>query len=245
MPKINEVMIDEDQEKERSFQCFSVGIFQNFNDMLTLALGNLDFIGQMRGVNPDIIRRVDIAKEVLRKGSDLNKKIMGQHNFDHPNLEYISVQNLIRTNIILYREKVSCIYSISVKSDDIDHYVKIDREHFSVTFSHLIDNAMEAMPEGGDIKITISSEMKKGKDETYKCYISIGFVDAGHGIDESDLDHLDQPFFSTKNKGFGHGLGLFMTSHFVKNASGFMEIESELGTGTTVKLFLPTAYIPE
>ena len=89
-------------------------------------------------------------------------------------------------------------------------------------------NSLEAMPEGGTL--TITSVVEEGN-------LKIKFADNGKGIKKEEMERIFQPFFTTKQK--GSGLGLFIVNHFVQAHSGFLEVNSEYGKGTTITVVLP------
>lgn len=91
---------------------------------------------------------------------------------------------------------------------------------------------MDAMPEGGQIKIW--TQLSKGKD-----LIEIGIKDTGLGIKKEDLSRIFDPFFTTKEVGKGTGLGLPITQRIIQEHGGTIEVESQEGVSTTVILRLP------
>jgi two-component system NtrC family sensor kinase len=97
---------------------------------------------------------------------------------------------------------------------------------------NLIFNAMESMPQGGDISIT-GGRILEGQ----KVWLSIS--DTGAGINAEDLPRIFEPFYSTKGDGKGVGLGLSMVYGIIREHNGTIEVHSEPGQGTTFKLVLP------
>jgi CheY-like chemotaxis protein len=128
----------------------------------------------------------------------------------------------------------------------------IDPSQLSTAILNLALNARDAMPDGGKLTLEtrnvvldenypgMSSEIKPGN------YVMVAVSDTGEGIPGSLLDKVCEPFFTTKDVGKGAGLGLSMVYGFVKQSNGHVNIYSEEGHGTTVKLYLPAAAgIPE
>ena len=101
-------------------------------------------------------------------------------------------------------------------------------------FANLILNAQQAMPEGGELKITARNILGENK-------IKIEFTDTGFGISEESLKHLFEPFFTTKQKEKGTGLGLAVSYQIIQEHGGTIEIKSVVGKGTTVIIKLPLA----
>ncbi|MGA1876063.1 MAG: ATP-binding protein [bacterium] len=105
-------------------------------------------------------------------------------------------------------------------------------------FLNILMNALDAMPQGGEMKIyTRIIHQRKGRD-----YAVIKFSDSGHGIPRSIIDKIFDPFFTTKEEGKGTGLGLSIASGIVKAHNGKIEVESQKGVGTTFSLFFPIAH---
>lgn len=108
--------------------------------------------------------------------------------------------------------------------------VQADRHQLQQVFLNMILNAKDAMPEGGDL--AISTNLFKGK-------VTIKFSDSGSGISKANLSKIFDPFFTTKEVGRGTGLGLSVSYGIVQDYEGDIQVESEVGKGTTFTVFLP------
>lgn len=108
-------------------------------------------------------------------------------------------------------------------------WVQCDKNQMKQIFINIVKNAVEAMPNGGVLKI----HLLKGESES----IQIRFVDEGCGISEERMEHIGEPFFSTKEK--GTGLGLMISKKIVEEHGGTISIESKINQGTTVEINLP------
>jgi signal transduction histidine kinase len=108
----------------------------------------------------------------------------------------------------------------------------IDVNQFKSVISNLVTNAVDAMPEGGDI--SISTRYDRERDE-----VELRVSDRGVGIPENDLEQIFDPFFTTKEVGRGTGLGLAVTWGVVKNHNGEINVESSHDSGTTVTIRIP------
>ena len=138
--------------------------------------------------------------------------------------------------------------------EDIDFQITVPedlwecRGEFSeldATFKYVVQNACEAMPEGGRLKVEVSNRLvdanferlaPEAKVGAYVCFV---FTDEGVGIEPEALAHVAEPFFTTKSPRQGFGFGLSNTQATLKGHKGFMVIESERGKGTTLSMFLP------
>lgn len=112
-------------------------------------------------------------------------------------------------------------------------------------FKNVIQNACEAMPNGGQLIVEARNQIIEEKSDLHDAedrvgaYVCIAFKDTGVGIGREWLPHVAEPFYTTKNPKQGFGFGLSSTQAMIKGHRGFMAIESERGVGTTLSLFLP------
>ncbi len=120
--------------------------------------------------------------------------------------------------------------------------VYADRNQLESVLLNLVVNARDAMPQGGRLCIRTGNEDVAGvsaDDVAPGSYVTLTVSDTGCGIAHEHLDRVFDPFFTTKDAGKGSGLGLSMAYGFVKQSGGHIRIDSEIGAGTHVKVFLP------
>ncbi len=106
-------------------------------------------------------------------------------------------------------------------------------------FTNVIINALDAMPDGGQLTIRLGLEPMTGNGEQALC---ICFADTGEGIPADHISQVFDPFYTTKSGGAGSGLGLFVSHLIVDQHGGTIELDSPLGEGTTVSIYLPVDY---
>ena len=99
-------------------------------------------------------------------------------------------------------------------------------------FLNLINNSLDAMPEGGEIQIHTAIEGKQTKTQR----ILVDFIDTGVGMTPEVMSHIFDPLYTTKDRGHGTGLGLVIVSQIVSEHGGKIEVQSELGKGTRFRL---------
>lgn len=126
---------------------------------------------------------------------------------------------------------------VEVKTDiPEDIWNCVDKQRFQQAILNIIKNAIDAIPDEGTVHIT-------AKEDLESKIVEIKIQDSGLGIEQENLDRIFEPFFTTKKDKNGTGLGLFVTSEIIKEHEGFIEVESELGQGTTFKIKLPVKEI--
>lgn len=110
----------------------------------------------------------------------------------------------------------------------LDTHIQADADQLKTCFSNLAINAVQAMPEGGSLTITLHPRSSS---------VEVRFTDTGHGIAPESLEHLFEPYFTTKEK--GTGLGLALTKKLIEDHGGQIAVKSEVGVGTTFVITLP------
>lgn len=141
-----------------------------------------------------------------------------------------SIKKIIN-NVILLLEPQSNLKNIQLASYINDNEIDIncDENQLKQVFINILKNAMESMPNGGNVHVKIN---------TYNDHISIQFKDEGCGIPEEHLERLGEPFYTTKAD--GTGLGLLITKKIIQNHNGQLIVKSEVDKGTLVEILLPT-----
>jgi signal transduction histidine kinase len=112
-----------------------------------------------------------------------------------------------------------------------------DKQHLNQVFLNLILNALDAMPSAGVLEVDVDNSTEPG-------YIAVDVKDNGDGIPDHIVTSIFDPFFTTKHRGKGTGLGLSVSLGIVKKHGGDIRVESEVGTGTTFTVLLPTTAVP-
>jgi len=219
------------------------GIAHDFNNMLTVIAGNLELLEGKLGDEPRLLRLVTSAALAASRAEKLTQQLLT-----------FSRRQQLRSQPIDFNQ-------IVIGMDDLLHrtvgeHVEIrkqlaaelwpalaDPNQIETALLNLILNARDAMPGGGHITIeTGNTEVAPGQREfSPGAYAVLSVTDTGQGMSDEVLAHVFEPFFTTKEVGKGTGLGLSQVYGFVKQSAGHVKIESCLGGGTTVRLYLPRA----
>ncbi|UOF90473.1 ATP-binding protein [Fodinisporobacter ferrooxydans] len=176
-----------------------------------------------------------IYSELDRIDSILNEFL----TFAKPQVATFKIHEIhqILTEVISLLETQTILHNIQLLTEfELEPvYLTCDRNHLKQVFINIIKNAIDAMPNGGNIKIKV-------KNDSEAKMTSIRFIDQGCGISKDRLKKLGEPFYTTKEKGVG--LGLMVTYKIIEAHNGKVAVSSEVGIGTTVDVILPSAVIP-
>jgi len=149
------------------------------------------------------------------------------------NPEPLDIAQVIEDTLLIFGHQLK-LKNINVITDFKPHLAQVMgiTNQLQQVFTNLILNAQQAMPEGGQLKITAQNIPEENK-------VRIEFTDTGCGISEENLKHIFEPFFTTKQKEKGTGLGLAVSYQIIQDHIGTIEIKSEVGKGTTIVIRLP------
>ncbi|MBL4666815.1 MAG: response regulator, partial [Sneathiella sp.] len=225
------------------------GIAHDFNNILGIIQGNLEIIEEITSENPEVQKRIEKLQHGVNRGADITKKLLGFSRKTEHEIQLTHPNELVRNLKDLIAKSLTASIDIETDLEENLWAVKLDAGDLENALLNLALNARDAMPEGGVLKIETENtklgaeylpaeiEGKPGE------YVVISVSDTGTGMDARTKDKILQPFFTTKERGMGTGLGLSMVYGFIQRTSGFLKIRSELGNGTTFQLHLPRSVI--
>jgi PAS domain S-box-containing protein len=220
------------------------GVAHDFNNLLTVIVGGLDMISRRPEQPERVARLAQAAMTAARRGEQLTQQLLAFSRRQMLRPETLNPNRLLLDFRGLAERAVGDSIILKLDLDAGAHPVRVDAAQLESAILNLVVNARDAMPQGGAISIAsknvhCGSEAVAGKGVSPGAYVRISVTDEGTGIDQETLDHVFEPFFTTKEVGKGSGLGLAQVYGFTRSAGGYVAIESETGTGTTVQLFLP------
>jgi PAS domain S-box-containing protein len=225
------------------------GVAHDFNNLLTIIIGNLDSAQRnLRGAKSDperLLRSVENAMRGAQRAASLTRRLLAFSR--RQPLEPVAVdlgRLLTGMSELLRRTLGEQIAIENVLAGNLWR-VLVDPNQLEISILNLAVNARDAMPDGGRLTIETANVYL---DEGYAAsqaevvpgqYVVISVTDTGAGMSRDVLARVFEPFFTTKEVGHGTGLGLPQVYGFVKQSGGHVKIYSEVGEGTTVKLYLP------
>jgi signal transduction histidine kinase len=222
------------------------GVAHDFNNMLSVIMGSLERV-LSRPIEDDKTRsRLDLALQAANSCADLTKRLLGfaRRQALDPKPTRIA-DELARLTDMVARLLGKGI-AVEIACEDGLWPVYVDGSQLEAAIINLVINARDAMPEGGTLRI--SSRNLQGSDGAIwrlglagGDYVELAVADSGSGMPPEVQARAFEPFFTTKHPGKGTGLGLSTIYGFVQQSGGTAAIESEMGAGTTVTLYLPRA----
>jgi PAS domain S-box-containing protein len=221
------------------------GVAHDFNNLLTVinGLSELAF-HQMRRDDPS---RALVA-EVLKAGeraAALTRQLLAFSRKQILQPRVLDVNVLLGELSKMLLRLLGESIGLRLEADAALGQVKVDPGQFEQAVINLAVNARDAMPGGGRLTIeTRNADLDEGHvgqhpDARPGRYVLVSVSDTGHGMDAATRARIFEPFFTTKGPGRGTGLGLAMVYGFVQQSGGHIEVESEVGRGTTFKVYLP------
>ncbi len=227
------------------------GVAHDFNNLLGIIIGNLDLLrGQKIGgaaLDPGIDQLASEALEAALRGSDLTKSLLAFARRQSLRPQRVVVNDLVEGISKLLSRTLGTDITIKLELGTDIWPVDADPSQLSASLINICNNARDAMPSGGILMIATSNRYL---DNDYSAlhpeltpgnYALIEISDTGTGIEPEMLNQIFEPFFTTKGQGKGTGLGLSMVFGFMKQSSGHITVYSEVGHGTTFRLYLPRA----
>ena len=222
------------------------GVAHDFNNLLTALLGSLQLLSDRLGEDELAERYIDICLRAVNRGADLTQRLLAFSRKQALNPRPTDINGLVGGMTDLLQRTLGAPVEIGTTLPQGLWPAMVDEAQLESAILNLAINARDAMPAGGRLSIETSNVDLDGQtvdDEEVApgSYVQITVRDSGAGIPGEVLGKVFEPFFTTKEIGKGSGLGLSMVYGFVKQSGGHVEIESEVGRGTTVKLYLPRA----
>jgi CheY-like chemotaxis protein len=223
------------------------GVAHEFNNLLQAMQAYTRFA--MEGLADDDPRRADLKQVIAAsdRAASLTRQLLGFGRRQALELKNIEPNQLVADLVKLVRPLIGATISIEVRLDEQAGVIHADAAQFQQLMMNLCINARDAMPDGGtllirseDVQLTeryceLHPDVRPGR------YLALTVSDTGTGMPADVVEHIFEPFFTTKGVGKGTGLGLSMVYGVVQQHGGAIRVYSEVGQGTTFKIYLPTA----
>jgi nitrogen-specific signal transduction histidine kinase/CheY-like chemotaxis protein len=221
------------------------GIAHDFNNILTAVIGYANLLQMRLGEGNQLRSYVDQIIASSERAANLTQSLLAFGRKQILDPKAITVNEIIKSMEKLLARLISEDIELKTQFSDKDLTVFADAAQMGQVLMNLVTNARDSMPDGG--KLTISTGLVQLDSVFVKrhaygkpgMYAMIAVSDSGVGMSEKTRQRVFEPFFTTKEVGKGTGLGLAIVYGIVKQHNGFVNVYSELGHGSTFKVYLP------
>jgi len=224
------------------------GIAHDFNNILTVILGNAEFVAreleQMRG-RSDASEAIIELKASAEHAATLTQQLLAFSRKQATDPIAIDLGRLLREVENMLRRLIAENVSLEVKAAHDLAAIRADPAQLRQIVVNLVVNASDALPRGGTIRVSAvnskidSSDLPATPGLAPGDYVTLEVMDSGTGMDRAPLERIYEPFFTTKPVGKGTGMGLAIVHGIVKQAGAHLTVESSPGVGTTFRIFFP------
>jgi signal transduction histidine kinase len=220
------------------------GVAHDFNNLLMVISGNLELVENQAADEDSVRELAAVARRAVDRGASLIAQLLAFSRLQKLNPKPVQADALIRDFQRLIHRAVGEGCEVKLVADEQLWPCHVDPAQLQTALLNLTLNARDAMPNGGMLtievrNITLDEDTIVGPASGSYIRLSVG--DTGGGMARETMDRAFEPFFTTKEVGRGTGLGLSMVYGFVRQSGGHVTIDSALGVGTTVNLYLPSA----
>ncbi len=225
-------------EKLESLGVLAGGLAHDFNNLLTSIIGNVSLSKMEIGADKVAFQLLTDAERAGRRAADLTHQLLTFSKGGAPIKKIVSITDIAReaVNFALSGSNVKCVYSIPTHLWSVE----VDKGQINQVFNNLIINAIQAMPNGGTVRldfqnVTLAEEEIADLRAGY--YVRVIFSDEGDGIAEENLRKIFDPYYTTKKT--GSGLGLATVFSILKRHESTISVKSLAGAGTTFTIYIP------
>jgi CheY-like chemotaxis protein len=222
------------------------GVAHDFNNLLAVIISNLEIVEAKLEGNAPLQEHLHDASAAALRAASLTQRLLSLSRKQALKPQPIETAELLEEIRLLLGRTLGETIRVTIEGCEGLRPCVADRSQLESAILNLTVNARDAMRDGGEIVIRGSNvdlnetHAAEHPESQPGSYIQICVSDSGSGIPAKLLPRVFEPFFTTKEVGAGTGLGLSMVYGFAKQSGGHLEIESEEGTGTKVRLYLPS-----
>jgi two-component system cell cycle sensor histidine kinase/response regulator CckA len=220
------------------------GIAHDFNNLLSAIIGHVEVLSDFLAPGDPRTAEVDAIRDAVHAGADLTRQLLAFSSRQHLRPGIVNLNDALdRTRRVMQRVLPGNIV-LETRAADRLWAVRADPGQIEQIILNLAVNARDAMPQGGALTIetanvTINPDVARRRSVEHGEYVELSVSDTGEGIPPEVRVRLFEPFFSTKDRRPGKGLGLATVYGIVKQSGGHLIVESEVGRGAKFAVYLP------
>jgi len=221
------------------------GVAHDFNNLLMVIKGHTELLLNALEPSHEITRKIEQIDRSADRAAALTRQLLAFSRMQVLQPQIINVNSIIEEMGKLLPRLIGEDIELVIRADEDLGTVRADASQMEQVIMNLAVNARDAMPNGGKLVIeTANADLDHGYMASHPLmnpgpYVQLVVTDSGTGMDAETQAHIFEPFFTTKEKGKGTGLGLATVYGIVKQSGGFIWVYSEVGKGTSFKIYLP------
>src|SRR5271157_2044889 len=221
------------------------GVAHDFNNLLMVIKGHTELLLNVLSPSDHVARKIEQIDRSADRAATLTRQLLAFSRMQVLQPQVINLNSVVEEMGKLLPRLIGEDIELVVRADEELGTIRADASQMEQIIMNLAVNARDAMPNGGKFVIETRNV---DLDQTYTAshplmkpgpYVQLTVSDSGTGMDAETQSHIFEPFFTTKEKGKGTGLGLATVYGIVKNHNGFINVESEMGAGTTFSVYIP------
>ena len=233
-----------EMQRAQSLVTLAGGIAHDFNNLLTVLQGNAELLADDLGPDhPGNARLVEI-QGAARRAEDLTRQLLAYSQNQMILPTQVDLNSVIDANSVRLRRRAGQSVTVVIELEDAPVNVEVDPQELIQSVEYLVDNARDSMPEGGSLTLSVTrlsfpDTVLKTPNLPSGHFGVVSLTDTGVGMTTEMQARAVEPFFTDRQSGIRTGLGLSAADGMAKQAGGWLDIDSEVGVGTVVRIFLP------
>ena len=226
------------------------GVAHDFNNLLTVILGYGEILLAQTKPTHESYELLEQIQKAGERAASLTRQLLAFGRKQTLQVKVLNINDIVQDMTKLLRRMIGEDITMIVNASPTLGQVQADPSQVERILMNLASNARDAMPTGGSLTFSTSNvellEAKSRPDSEMAAgsYVLLTVTDTGMGMDEVTRLHAFEPFFTTKDVGKGTGLGLATVYGIIKQSNGHIELESQVGHGTTFRIYLPQLATP-
>ncbi len=229
----------------------AAGVAHDFNNILTVIQGHASLCLLAQGLTPNARTSLEQISTAADRAATLTRQLLAFSRKQIMQLRSLNLNDSVSGLLSMLQRLIGEHIRLKTALDSSVPSIHADHGSLEQVIMNLVVNARDAMPEGGDliiststVKITAAYQRQHPGSQAGH-FVRLTVTDTGTGMDAATREHIFEPFFTTKEVGKGTGMGLATVYGIVQQHSGWVEVESTPGVGSTFHIYLPTSLVKE